>query len=89
MFLKLFWWAGVKNKYFKIKKNIILIHFQKKNTLKNNHFILVILVVLDHHNFSRSFSLSVLTANLKLWKIYRLFSGGESKGGCVLQATFL
>ena len=35
---KLFWCAGVKINFFKIKNYIILIHFWKKNTLKNNRY---------------------------------------------------
>ena len=31
-----FWCDNVKNSFFLFKKNIILIHFQAKNTLKNN-----------------------------------------------------
>jgi hypothetical protein len=31
-----FWYTDIKNKFFKIKKNIILMHFQVKKILKNN-----------------------------------------------------
>ena len=34
----LFWCADVKNNFLKKIKNIILIHFQIKNTWKNNHY---------------------------------------------------
>jgi hypothetical protein len=32
------WYSNVKNNFLKNKKNIILIYFQVKNTLKNNHY---------------------------------------------------
>ena len=33
-----FWCANVKKIFFKIKKNIILMHFRMKKHLKNNHY---------------------------------------------------
>ena len=33
---QIFWCANIKNIFFKIKKNIILMYFQVKNTLKRN-----------------------------------------------------
>ena len=36
-FFELFWYANIKNNFFKNKKNIIFIH-STKNTLKNNRY---------------------------------------------------
>jgi hypothetical protein len=35
---KLFWYADIKNNFLKIKKYIILMYLQVKNTLKNNYY---------------------------------------------------
>ena len=36
LYLRSFWCVDLKINFLKIKKNIILMHFSMKNTLKNN-----------------------------------------------------